>query len=63
MERLKTGGGQFVTDVTDNMKARAKKALVADKVERFKTGGGQFVTDVTDITQQSCNSSAKSIRQ
>ena len=30
------------------MKARAKKALVADKVERLKTGGGQFVTDVTD---------------
>ena len=27
VERLKTGGGQFVTHVTDNMKARTKKAL------------------------------------
>lgn len=34
------------------MKARAKKALAADKVERLKTGGGQFVTEVTDIDEK-----------
>jgi hypothetical protein len=38
--------------VYENMKAKAKKALSADKVERFKTGGGVFQPTVDAIDEQ-----------
>lgn len=34
------------------MKAKAKKALSADKVERFRTGGGVFTPTVDAIDDQ-----------